>query len=257
MTSETGKIQTAYPQEVWDEEHTRDRFEMASADDQVRCWMDTAIEQWVKVPPGEVRSLEIGCFPGRYLAYFGARGYEVNGIDLTPRVAPEMLDWLVGAGYRIGRVEKGDFFAFTDPRGFDIVLSNGFLEHFPDWERCFEGHLDLVRPGGLLLLATPNFVGKTQRFLHEVLDRENFDRHCLEAMNLEGWRRLAESRGFEVLRADYFAEFDFWNGPQRRPLWQKAIGRGIQALIPILRLFIPSNSSSASPYLGIVARRKE
>ena len=203
-----------------------------------------------------VRSLEIGCFPGRYLAYFGDRGFELNGVDLTPRVAPEMRDWLVAAGYRIGRIELGDFFRFEDERGFDVVLSNGFLEHFPDWERCFARHLDLVKPGGMILLATPNFVGGLQKFLHGTLDRENFDRHCLAAMDLSAWRRLAEERGFDVVATEYFYEFDFWNGPQRRPFWQKGLSRTIRALVPLLRLLIPSGSPSAAPYLGIVARRK-
>ncbi len=247
------KVETAYPQEIWDEEHVRDRFEVADAGDQVRRWMD----RWLGELRGpEVRSLEIGCFPGRYLAYFGERGFEVNGVDLTPRVAPEMRDWLAARGYRLGRVEKGDFFAFDDPTGFDVVLSNGFLEHFPDWEKCFSRHLDLVKPGGLLLLATPNFVGRIQNFLHRVLDRGNFDRHVLPAMDLAAWRRLAEARGFEVLDADYFYEFDFWNGPQPRPIWQKILSRAVRALRPLLRLVIPAGSPSAAPYLGIVARRR-
>ncbi len=246
-------VETAYPQEVWDEEHVRDRFEIAGSQDQVRRWMD----HWLGAVRGpQIRSLEIGCFPGRYLAYFGERGFEVNGVDLTPRVAPEMRDWLVSAGYKIGRVEKGDFFLFEDPTGFDVVLSNGFLEHFPDWERCFSRHLDLVKPGGLLLLATPNFVGGLQNFLHRILDRGNFDRHCLPAMDLGAWRKLAESRGFEVMSADYFYEFDFWNGPQPRPFWQKIVSRGIQALLPIFRIFIRVGSPWAAPYCGIVAKRK-
>lgn len=246
-------METAYPQAVWDEEHVRDRFEIADPRDQVRRWMD----HWLGDLRGaSVRSLEIGCFPGRYLAYFGERGFEVNGVDLTPRVAPEMREWLVAAGYRIGRIERGDFFRFGDARGFDVVLSNGFLEHFPDWERCFSRHLDLVKPGGMLLLATPNFVGRIQKFLHRMLDRENFDRHCLNAMDLSGWRKLAEARGFEVIATEYFYEFDFWNGPQRRPFWQKLMSRAIRAFVPVLRLLIPSGSPSAAPYLGIVARRK-
>jgi SAM-dependent methyltransferase len=247
------RLETAYPQSVWDEEHVRDHFETANPRDQVRRWMDRALGA---LQGPSVRSLEIGCFPGRYLAYFGERGFEVNGVDLTPRVAPEMRDWLVKSGYRVGRVELGDFFKFEDPTGFDVVLSNGFLEHFPDWERCFARHLELVKPGGLLMLATPNFVGGIQHLLHRWLDRDNFDRHCLPAMNLGAWKKLAEIGGFEVVSAEYFAEFDFWNGPQRRPLWQKIASRGIQLLVPLLRLVIPSGSPSAAPYLGIVARRK-
>lgn len=247
-------METAYPQEIWDEEHARDRFGAAPERDQVRRWMD----HWLGNLRGPaVRSLEIGCFPGRYLAYFGQRGFEVNGVDLTPRVSPEMRDWLVNSGFRVGRIERGDFFEFEDPAGFDIVLSSGFLEHFPDWQRCFSRHIDLLKPGGLLLLTTPNFAGRFQHLLHRILDRGNLDRHVLPAMNLDSWRRYAESRGLEVLATEHFYEFDFWNGPQRRPAWQKAASRSIHFLLPLLRLLIPAGAPWAAPYLGIVARRKD
>lgn len=247
------KIQTVYPQEIWDAEHVRDRFQSALQSDQVRNWMDSHTQG---ITGRNSRVFEVGCFPGRYLAYFGERGFELNGVDLTPRVTPEMKDWLCELNYSIGRIEKGDFFEFKDDVGFDVVLSNGFIEHFEDWSRCLERHLDLVKSGGLLLLSAPNFVGGLQNFLHRWLDRENYDRHFLPAMDPDAWAQVARSRGFEVLKTEYFDRFDFWNGPQPRPVWQKLVSRGIQVLLVPLRILFPRNSRWSSPYCGMVARRR-
>jgi SAM-dependent methyltransferase len=244
-------METTYPQSVWDEEHQRDRFEEAHPDDQIRVWMDSHIRG---LPIRGGRALEIGCFPGRYLAYLGRAGFEVNGVDLTPRV-PEMREWLVREGVRVGRVEMGDFFAFQDPTGFDLVLSSGFIEHFEDWKRCLDRHIDLIKPGGYLFLSAPNFVGGLQNFLHRNFDRENFDRHHLPAMDLAEWRKVAQARGLEIVETRWFDRFDFWNGPQKRPAWQKAVTRGVTALAPTLAKLLPRGSRWSAPYCGMVARR--
>lgn len=236
-----------YVQEIWDRGYERLEFEIAAPTDQVRQWL----ERSAKGRSG--RCLEIGCFPGRYLAVMGELGFELNGIDLTPRVDPEMKTWLQDQGYRVGRIVRGDFFADHGGAKYDVVYSVGFLEHFTDWESVLRRHAELVADGGMLLLNVPNFTGWFQRFFHKAVDRENFERHHLGAMNPSAWKAEIEKQGFRVLELGYFDRLDFWVGEQKRNFAQKGLFWALRAFKPFLRPLVPRGSSSFSPYLGMIA----
>src|SRR4051812_16541805 len=96
-----------YQQSAWDTGYQDLDFGPVPKGDQVAGWL----QHWTReIPSAGSSCLEIGCFPGRYLALFGDRGFELNGIDLTVKTEPEMRHWLESLGYRIGLLAKGDFF---------------------------------------------------------------------------------------------------------------------------------------------------
>jgi 2-polyprenyl-3-methyl-5-hydroxy-6-metoxy-1,4-benzoquinol methylase len=39
------------------------------------------------------------------------------------------------------------------------VISFGFIEHFDNPENVIQKHLDLLKPGGILIVGVPNFTG--------------------------------------------------------------------------------------------------
>ncbi len=84
-------------QSVWDEGYAQHEFFVAPKDDALRQWIETHF------PRANKSCLELGCFPGRYLAVFGELGYELNGLDLTPRVEQDFSAWLKSMHYPGGR----------------------------------------------------------------------------------------------------------------------------------------------------------
>lgn len=214
----------------------------------VRQW----IEQWV--PSGSGTCLEIGCYPGRYLAVFGELGYRLSGIDLASRVLDRLPEWLVSRGYKIGDFHQEDFAQFYEriEQRFDVVCSFGFIEHFSDWDTVLKMHAKLVKPGGMLVVSVPNFRGRIQRRLRELLDRDNLVRHNLDAMVPGEWADILGPEGFEVQFAGCFGRFDFWSDSNLR-LWQRFVRLGVMALLPLLRR-LPV-SESYSPHCGIIARK--
>jgi SAM-dependent methyltransferase len=175
-------------------------------------------------------------------------------VDLTPRVDTEMAAWLKSKGYRVGKCERGDFFATDESRKFDVVYSNGFIEHFTKWEDVLLKHARLVKPGGLLMVSVPNFVGGFQSWFHQTLDHENYERHFTPSMNPEKWIQVLGD-SFEVVSCEYFSEFGFWIGEQKRTLVQKLAFWTLRAMLPVLRL-LPKNKKLYSPYCGLVARKR-
>lgn len=237
-------------QEIWDKGYEGVRLQLPSDHNQVRPWYEKHI------PRGSGRCLEIGCFPGQFLAAFGELGYELNGIDLTPRTMTDMVPWLKACGYKLGQFHNEDFFQFQPDEPYDIVSSFGFIEHFPDWEDVLFRHAELVKKDGYLVVTTPNFRGVIQRALHFTLDRANYDRHIISSMNPMKWKDIIQREGFEILEAGYFSEFSFWTEEDEQNIFQKGAAKAMRYLTPILAKTLPHNHPTYAPFCGLIARRR-
>ncbi len=107
------------------------------------------------------RFLEIGCHPGRYLWYFHQEfGYQVSGIEYAPRACERTKELMRQVGVDAS-VTHADVFEFQPPEGrlYDVVCSMGLVEHFVDVEPILRRHVELLAPGGYLVLTIPNHRG--------------------------------------------------------------------------------------------------
>ena len=113
-------------------------------------WIPAACEPGMSV-------LEIGCGTGLFLAYLRAKGIDdFLGIDLDPRLAD------VVPGNVRERFRAVDVWEFLDEApnaaAFDRIALFDVIEHFTvaDATRLLERLRPLMRPGGRLVLKTPN-----------------------------------------------------------------------------------------------------
>jgi SAM-dependent methyltransferase len=152
--------------------------------------------------------LEIGGAPGQYLVYMHKRfGYEVCCLDYSDvgcKKTKENFDLL----HISGRVYQADIFSeeLTFPQ-FDIVYSLGFIEHFSDLDTVIEKHLKFLKPGGILLINTPNFLG-INHFFWKRLCPKLFSAHNLAAMDIRNWMSFADKFELEVLFKGYVGGFE-------------------------------------------------
>ena len=221
----------------------------APRDDAIRAW----IEDHFARREGAT-CLEIGCYPGRYLAVFGDLGYELSGMDITERL-DDLSAWLEKRGYAVGAFWKRDFLDFHEDVRFDVVASFGFIEHFEEWEAVLERHADFVEADGFLVLEAPNFLGTFQHWFHRTFDGENLARHHVPAMDVDGWARVLERRGFEIVYKGYFGRFDFWYEPERRSGLRNSILRAFSRTKRILGGLLPVDRKCYSPFCGVIARK--
>jgi 2-polyprenyl-3-methyl-5-hydroxy-6-metoxy-1,4-benzoquinol methylase len=221
---------------------------VAPPHDPVRQWIEASVPA---AKPGQ-RCLEIGCFPGRYLAVLGRMGYEVSGIDLTPSIA-RMQSAFGAAGLRTGTFIHTDFFACPAEPRYDVVCSFGFIEHFPDWQDALLKHTEHLAPGGLLVIETPNFRGWVQQLLHRLGDPANLRRHHLPAMRPRAWAALLRANGFDVLSHGYLGRFDFWTDSAPH-FCQRALHGMLRSAAPLLGC-LGSGRSSLAPYCVLIARK--
>ena len=84
---------------------------------------------------------------------------------------------------------------------FDIVLSVGLIEHFPDEYKplCFDFHRRFVKPGGYVLMTTPRDQLRSRAYYHLMSDRLNFGYR--ELMDVWQMGLYAHENGFDIRRA--------------------------------------------------------
>lgn len=145
-----------------------------------RC-MARAFSGILSINPN-VTIFEIGCAPGRWLAYFNKKfSYQVSGIDYSALGCQKTRENFNTLGIK-GEIYQTDFLTFTPPELYDIVVSLGVIEHFEDPYPVLKRHLDFLKPGGKLILGIPNFRGANY-LIQKRLDKTLLDKHNLKIMN--------------------------------------------------------------------------
>jgi 2-polyprenyl-3-methyl-5-hydroxy-6-metoxy-1,4-benzoquinol methylase len=103
------------------------------------------------VPASARRVLDLGCSAGALGAGLKERGgVEVVGVELDPVLAR-------AAEGRLDRVVVGDAGDLDDALGrFDCVVAADVLEHLPDPWTALRRAVELLEPGGAVVVSLPN-----------------------------------------------------------------------------------------------------
>lgn len=134
--------QASYYDERWGEYEYANRLRLA------RCnyILDRLQDTGLKSP----QILDLGCGPGwltNVLATFGP----TTGVELSPKAVEIARD-----RYPTARFEAADFFEWSPTSPFDVVVSQEVLEHVWEQARYLNVCADALRPGGYLIITTPN-----------------------------------------------------------------------------------------------------
>ncbi len=165
------------------------------------------LDLFLSADPGN-SILEIGGAPGQYLAYFAkkygfkasALDYSATGCELT-RKNFELLGLDV-------TVYQQDLLSIdgTLPL-FDIVYSMGVVEHFTDLELVIGKHLDLLKPGGLLIIGVPHFIRVFSPLL-KTLAPKTMSGHCLDSIDIQNWTSFERKYNLDILFKNYIGGFE-------------------------------------------------
>ena len=189
------------------------------------------------VPRG-ARFLEVGSGHSAWLP-FAARhwGFAVTGLDYAP-LGVETSRAILARDAVEGEVVLADMFEPpASLRGaFDVVFSNGVVEHFDDTARAVAAMRDLARPGGLVLTMIPNVAGAVG-LATRTLSRAVYDAHV--PLTREALAGAHERAGLRVERCDYLLSTNFGvvDLGARRALPLELLRRGaMRALVDASRL---------------------
>jgi 2-polyprenyl-3-methyl-5-hydroxy-6-metoxy-1,4-benzoquinol methylase len=113
-----------------------------------------------------LRAIEVGAGRGTNAALYAQRGAHVTLLDMSPVALEQAREVFDALDLEAEYVEADAFALPEELRGaFDVSMSFGLCEHFLGERRraIVAAHLELVRPGGLALLAVPNRFGIVYR----------------------------------------------------------------------------------------------
>ncbi|MFH1724572.1 MAG: class I SAM-dependent methyltransferase [Elusimicrobiota bacterium] len=150
-----------------------------------------------RVPAGRV--LDVGCGRGIILGYLKSFGYEPSGVEISEHAA-----W--HARRRMGLdVHVGDFrTAPHSPESFDVVIFWHSLEHFRRPFEALRRAGELLKKGGLLVVAVPNSESLQARLTGADWFHLDVPRHHYH-FGLGSLAAELERRGFSVVQADHFS----------------------------------------------------
>lgn len=115
------------------------------------------------LPAGDAKItlIEVGCAPGRWMHYFSEFfGYVTTGLDYATD-ACEITKQNLALLHTKAEIINEDFLKYrSDAKKFDVVFSNGFIEHFADVNTIIAKMVELMNPqGGYIATIIPNLYG--------------------------------------------------------------------------------------------------
>jgi 2-polyprenyl-3-methyl-5-hydroxy-6-metoxy-1,4-benzoquinol methylase len=140
------------------------------------------------VPGGSV--LDVGCGDGSWLASLKNLGWKVEGTDFDPeavRVASQR-----GLNVHVGGLEDQGY----PPNSFDAITLSHVIEHVPDPEGTIRECVRLLKPGGRLVLFTPNASSLCHQFFRQDWRGLEPPRH-LHVFSFNSMRTLLDRVGFQ------------------------------------------------------------
>ena len=200
------------------------------------------------------RFIEIGGFPGINAVALYKRGFK----DLTILdfyIDDEIINGLENKnGLPVGTIRsiESDFFKMGQTQKYDIVFSNGFIEHFEDTKDVIKRHVDILNDKGNLLLVLPNLRG-VNGWIQFLFDKRNYDAHNLNAMNLSKLKIIAKELGLKDIEINYTSKPMVWLEP-RPGMGNKILREAIHLFSLFLKLF-PFKCRLLSPYIIIFAKK--
>jgi 2-polyprenyl-3-methyl-5-hydroxy-6-metoxy-1,4-benzoquinol methylase len=181
------RLQEWATQDVVDEERLRTAFDRGNLE-HYRRLLDRLARH---AGPGR-RLLDVGCATGAFLGVARDAGWSVKGLEIgeaSARHAREQLGL---------DVERASLYEFASGDRFDAVAFLEVIEHLERPGEALQRIRELLAPGGLLLLTTPNFDSLYRRLFGSRWWVVNCEDEHIVLFNRATLAGLLEESGFEL-----------------------------------------------------------
>lgn len=147
-------------------------------------------------PPGRI--LDVGAGRGHFLTVAESRGWDVTGLEISHSGLEHLRRLKAAQGWKF-ELRGDDIMSPELPAGaFRAVTLFEVIEHLTDPSAHIKRISDLLEPGGLLFMTTPNFDSLSRRLLGRRW--RGIDPEHLFLFNRRSMGRLLASNGLRPVR---------------------------------------------------------
>jgi SAM-dependent methyltransferase len=150
--------------------------------------------------------LDIGAGTGMFLKIAHENGFDVEGLEISEDAAVVgRTTWRLNI--RTGNLHET---AIT-PDSYDVVTLGHVYEHLHEPRAAAKQLFAMIKPGGLLVLAVPNFDSVQARVFRAAWFHLDVPRHLFH-YTPAGMKLLMERAGFNVVDVNFFSAEHNWAG---------------------------------------------
>lgn len=149
------------------------------------------------IPRGRV--LDVGCGRGMTLSFLREYGFDAVGLELSEVAAAHARD-VLGLDVRTGDFLSASF----EPASFAAIVFWHSLEHMADPMRALDRARDLLEPGGILIVAVPNFDSIQAQATGRSWFHLDVPRHYVH-MTARALKTAVKLRGFKIVDVAHFS----------------------------------------------------
>lgn len=156
--------------------------------------------------PGPRNVLDVGCGRGRLLSLMKQThpDWGLYGIDLDPAAVAAAQAEGIRASHSI--VEE-----YAPPVDFDLIILQQVIEHVAGPGQILKTLAQWLKPGGVLILETPNLAGWDYRlFRYGLWGGYHFPRHWT-LFTRHSLKHLAETAGLQTVEQRSLMSLSFWS----------------------------------------------
>jgi SAM-dependent methyltransferase len=159
--------------------------------------------------PERGRLLEIGCGRGWLLSQALRRGWDVRGVERAGSADRHLLPELRG---KVHFIDSEDDVSALEPESYDAVCSYQVFEHLTKPVESLRSWTRALKPGGVLVLDTPNAAGWGARRYRERWAHHHRRDHFVLYTRL-ALERLARENGVRPLQVTFGGSPAVFTGP--------------------------------------------
>ncbi len=155
------------------------------------------------------RLLEVGCGDGDFLVEAEAAGYTVVGVEYASAACDQARSRLKNGTICCGELAE----AGLEPEQFDVCILSDVIEHVRDPRAFLELIHKLLKPDGVIFIATPSLASWSARLLRQnwmEWKREHltyFDPSTIQtALFKTGFREMIVQPGWKILSLSYIVQ---------------------------------------------------
>jgi len=163
-------------------------------------YMEDIFFNWLKTNELRGRALDQGCGTGFYTIMLSRFGFETTGVEISKILLEECKRNLDKLDLNAELVKRDIRDMLFENDYFDLIVSGGIVEHFPETEKALDEISRVLKKDGVLLIHVPHMITsftllkKIQQLLG--LWKIGYEK----SFTKRKFRKMLEKRGLKVVK---------------------------------------------------------